>query len=320
MNPDTKQPNTPEQPYEPAAPERRLQSAAQARALAGEAPDARSQPSDDEALAGRGKIARLPRPVREALNQKLRDGEEGPVLLKWLNSLPETRKLLRQKFKKEPISQQNLSRWVQKGYRDWLRKQEAFEQMRQSMEEPGHFDEGGAKNLTERLAQWLAMRCLLEAHRLEEAGADPDLGVFGRLCRSLTSLRRGDHSVRRLDLDAARLKLEEQTRPGSKRMEDLFWEWTKRPDIREKLFPKPPTPEEQMREYRQILGMNPDVESPGEKYWREEREAWTKEYLRRRAAGQGPTPTNREQELDSDTAQTGGHSAEANEGQGLPEL
>ena len=233
-----------------------------AQSLASEAPDEGTRPAGDEAqdtrppiegtgvardeaLPGKGKIARLPRPVREALNQRLRDGEEGAGLLAWLNSLPETRKLLRQKFRKEPISQQNLSRWVQKGYRDWLRKQEAFEQMRQSMEEPGRFDEGGAGNLTERLAQWLAMRCLIEAHRLEEAGADPDLGVFGRLCRSLTSLRRGDHSVRRLDIEAARLKLEEQTRPGSKRMEELFWEWTQRPDIREKLFPKPPTPEEQ---------------------------------------------------------------------------
>ena len=59
--------------------------------------------------------------------------------------------------------------------------------------------------------------------------------------------------------------------------------------------------------------MNPDVESPGEKYWREEREAWRKEYPKRRAAGLGL-------KLEAGEERAGGHSAQASEEQGLPEL
>jgi len=36
-----------------------------------------------------GKIARLPRGIREELNRRLADGEVGRSLLEWLNALPE---------------------------------------------------------------------------------------------------------------------------------------------------------------------------------------------------------------------------------------
>ena len=35
-----------------------------------------------------GKIARLPRQVRDQLNRRLRDGQKGNQLAAWLNSLP----------------------------------------------------------------------------------------------------------------------------------------------------------------------------------------------------------------------------------------
>ena len=41
-----------------------------------------------------GKIARLPNDLRDHLNRRLRDGEKGKTLLKWLNALPEVRALL----------------------------------------------------------------------------------------------------------------------------------------------------------------------------------------------------------------------------------
>jgi len=36
-----------------------------------------------------GKIARLPQPIREQINRRLQDGQEGKRIVAWLNTLPE---------------------------------------------------------------------------------------------------------------------------------------------------------------------------------------------------------------------------------------
>jgi hypothetical protein len=71
-----------------------------------------------------GKIARLPHDIREQLNLRLDDNEEGQPILDWLNSLPQTRKLLKERFGDVPISKQNLSEWRQGGYREWAIRNE----------------------------------------------------------------------------------------------------------------------------------------------------------------------------------------------------
>jgi len=63
-----------------------------------------------------GKIARLPRKIREQLNRRLENGEPGNRLVEWLNSLPEVQKVLAADFDGEPVSEPNLSRWRQGGY------------------------------------------------------------------------------------------------------------------------------------------------------------------------------------------------------------
>lgn len=40
-----------------------------------------------------GKIARLPREIREELNRRLDDGEQGVRLVEWLNGLPEVKRI-----------------------------------------------------------------------------------------------------------------------------------------------------------------------------------------------------------------------------------
>ena len=64
-----------------------------------------------------GKIARLPRDIREELNQRLDDGEPGGCLLEWLNSLSAD-------FGGGRINAQNLSNWRKGGFQHWLRQQE----------------------------------------------------------------------------------------------------------------------------------------------------------------------------------------------------
>ena len=67
-----------------------------------------------------GKIARLPRDVRDELNLRMENGEEGPVLLEWLNGLPKTREVLGSQFGGAPVTKQNLSEWRQGGHREWV--------------------------------------------------------------------------------------------------------------------------------------------------------------------------------------------------------
>ena len=45
-----------------------------------------------------GKIARLPKAVREELNRRLQDGEPGTQLVEWLNSLPQVQRVKALKF------------------------------------------------------------------------------------------------------------------------------------------------------------------------------------------------------------------------------
>jgi hypothetical protein len=66
-----------------------------------------------------GKIARLPRELREQLNRRIRDGEKGRRLIIWLNGLPEVQAILDRDFGGCPINSINFTKWRAGGYRDW---------------------------------------------------------------------------------------------------------------------------------------------------------------------------------------------------------
>ena len=74
-----------------------------------------------------GKIARLPREIRQTLNLRLREGDNGHILVAWLNSLPEVQAILAAQFGGAPIREQNLSEWRKGGYRDWEQRERAIE-------------------------------------------------------------------------------------------------------------------------------------------------------------------------------------------------
>ena len=92
-----------------------------------------------------GKIARLPREIRDELNQRLDDGAQGKDLVEWLNSLADVKEILSGEFGGEPISEQNLSRWKQGGFPDWQRQQERREavsrlvEMKEAQEQALHY-------------------------------------------------------------------------------------------------------------------------------------------------------------------------------------
>ena len=154
-------------------------------------------------MARTGKIARLPFTVRNLLNEKLRDGEQGTKLVAWLNGLPTVLKVLAAEFEGRPINEQNLTEWRQGGYEDWLRHQETrrwvaelAEQAAQLEEEAGDFS----------VADWLSAPLAVElGHRLQSLGTraadDPAQSrEFIELCREIGRLRRDDHDEQRLKI------------------------------------------------------------------------------------------------------------------------
>jgi hypothetical protein len=44
---------------------------------------------NENSMSGKGKIARLPRGIRDQLNRRLDEGEAGTGLVRWLNALAE---------------------------------------------------------------------------------------------------------------------------------------------------------------------------------------------------------------------------------------
>jgi hypothetical protein len=151
-----------------------------------------------------GKIARLPREIREHLNHRLADGEIGRELVDWLNSLPEVQKVLATLFRANPITEQNLSEWKQGGFADWLRHQEARAWAQQLAEQSEDLEGNtSAVALADRAATpaLFALDCILQQALSSET--DQHKAVL-RVCHHLVQLRRSSHDAERLRLDQER--------------------------------------------------------------------------------------------------------------------
>ena len=155
-----------------------------------------------------GKIARLPHTIREQLNRRLQNGEPGKKLVAWLNTLPESRRMLAADFGGRPINEPNLSAWKSGGYLLWLLEQETLAQTRQMPQAARELTAAADGQLTGNLSTVLAVR-----YAVALAGWDGkvtfkfqrNLRMLRHLCQSVVQLRRGDHASARLDLAQKRL-------------------------------------------------------------------------------------------------------------------
>ena len=177
-----------------------------------------------------GKIARLPRLIRNELNQRLDDGEEGKKLVRWLNRLPEVREVMAESFGGKPVTEQNLSDWRAGGFAEWVLRQEFLEQARELAEDAEELRAVSGKgqfSFSEHLSTVLAMRY---AKVFKEWQGEASEGMTKQL-RLLHGL---SHDVARL----ARVGLERQkvelTREKSQaELVELFSEWMEIPAVRE---------------------------------------------------------------------------------------
>src|SRR5579859_4125377 len=148
-----------------------------------------------------GKIARLPRTIREELNRRMDDGETAETLLRWLNQLPEVKSAMTAQFAGAAINKQNLSEWRLGGHQDWLRHRQACEFLSQVRERAEDLDEeAGGEPISDRLASVLSAE-LAAIAQLMMAEAENPAERWQRLQEllgQLARLRRGDHRAMRL--------------------------------------------------------------------------------------------------------------------------
>jgi hypothetical protein len=205
-----------------------------------------------------GKIARLPKAVRDELNRRLSDGEPGKELVAWLNGLPEVQSVVAAEFGGRAVREQNLSEWKSGGYREWLQQQEALELVRCLSAEAQEVKEAAGEPLTEKLGLWLVARYAVASRKL--AGKDNDGEIdwprLREFCSDVVALRRGDHSAARLKIEQERLERERQK--TEEEVVEHFKRWAQNPAIKDCLCDKYLSPKERAARTREIYGLPPE--------------------------------------------------------------
>jgi hypothetical protein len=111
----------------------------------------------------KGKIARLPKQIRDEINAMIRDGLSYPAIVKKLQQSGQPELLA--------ISEQNLSNWKNGGHQHWLRQQEWREEMREEREEALAMAAGDDHVKFEKIALKMAAMRLFQFFKYLEPAA-----------------------------------------------------------------------------------------------------------------------------------------------------
>jgi hypothetical protein len=209
-------------------------------------------------LTRNGKIARLPLAVRQELNRRLDDGEQGKKLVAWLNGLPEVQAIVAAEFGGKPIREQNLSEWKRGGYPDWTAKQEALEIVQRLGEDATEWNAEGRAPLTDTLALWLAARYAVATRRVAETGGRDGWRLLRELCGDIVELRKGDHTAERLQIERERLELEKEK--TEKQIREKIEQILKQPETKRRLCGQGLSEEERARRIREIFKLPQEVQ------------------------------------------------------------
>ena len=154
-------------------------------------------------MARIGKIARLPGGIRSQLNSRLQEGGEGKQITQWLNSLPEVKAVLAERFDRRPISEQNLSDWRQGGFEEWLAYQDLLAQAAELAANRRELEAAApGQSPADLLADAVSFR-----YAAILAGQGPELDeksllqlrALDRVCQTVVYLRRSDQNAARLN-------------------------------------------------------------------------------------------------------------------------
>jgi hypothetical protein len=162
-------------------------------------------------MTRKGKIARLPRHIRQTLNRRLDDGEQATDLVLWLNTLDEVKKILNCDFDGRPINEQNVSEWKKGGFLEGQREQETFERVRRLVDFSDDLDDAAdEQSIPNRLAAVLAAELAAETLKILEEETDPNqrLRRISETMGHLRDIRSGNHASDRLRIEMERWEIE----------------------------------------------------------------------------------------------------------------
>jgi len=204
-----------------------------------------------------GKIARLPREIRNQLNRRLRDGEPGCKLVEWLNSLPEVQAALQRDFKGRPVTEGNLSEWRKGGYCEWLAQQDALDNIGELSAVAGELASAAPAVLADRLNTLITIHY---AGKLIALNSAPDKNLDPRemieCSRIAVELQRGLQNAERIKIEQQRLELD-RTKTEKDIIEQLL-PLIEYPKVRECIRDETITPHERRIRLKKILGIEPD--------------------------------------------------------------
>ena len=153
-----------------------------------------------------GKIARLPRDLRETLNGRMQEGVTGRRLAAWLNALPEVRQLLDRDFGGAAISEQNLTNWRHGGHREWLAEKH-FQESFQGLGKPAM--------TTEQMVAGLGLRYLKLAINWKQDREYNDARHWRRwrqMCQDVLKIHRRELAEKQLAMAQVRAGLADKTK------------------------------------------------------------------------------------------------------------
>lgn len=156
-------------------------------------------------MTRRGKIARLPRNVRDELNQRMEDGEPGKDLVAWLNGLPEVKGALERHFGGREITEQNLSEWKAGGYLEWQKQEEEQYRVSEFSANAGKLENAAGGFITGELTTVLAAR-YADTLANWNGEATPE---FRRKLQALRMLRQDLVALRQTDMEEMRMEMEQ---------------------------------------------------------------------------------------------------------------
>lgn len=198
-----------------------------------------------------GKIARLPRVIRDELNRRLDNCEQGVRLVEWLNGLPEVRKVLESDFDGRAITEGNLTEWKNGGFVDWQEQQGTLNLIRELEADSRELPKEGS-GVAEHIEAVMLARYAATLYGSHDTAKDPDrtLRRLGRSLREVVRLRRCGQAEERMRIEREWLELARQKTERGQR--EKFREWIKDPKVREKLKPLM-SDEEKQRIIEEIL-------------------------------------------------------------------
>lgn len=213
--------------------------------------------------APKGKIARLPHSLRQAVNQRLRDGEPGSVLLPWLNAQPEVRRILDLHFGGADINDQNLTNWRQGEFAKWCDERDEIEQTKAMAELASKLAEAAGEDLSAGARAIAAGRIMA---KLQHLGEDADMESLDALVLAAARLAQAETQKsavklhhRRADQKDKELRLAEAK--FQRETCKLFLQWHDDQRARE-IASSPEKKDVKMEQLRLLLFGAPPASSP----------------------------------------------------------